>query len=125
MSSINSTLWQTLSKYLYPTNTYHYNSGGDPAHIPDLSYEQFLDFYRLHYHPSNAIFLTFGDIPAADHQAKFQDLALQRFQRLDCHIAVADEERYSEPQYFAEPYASDEAESDDQKNPYRHGLVTR
>ena len=115
MSSINSTLWQTLSKYLYPTNTYHYNSGGDPAHIPDLSYDQFLDFYRVHYHPSNAIFLTFGDIPAADHQARFQDLALQRFQRLDCHIAVADEQRYSEPQYFAEPYAGDEAESDDQK----------
>ncbi|MDE0763582.1 MAG: insulinase family protein [Cellvibrionales bacterium] len=115
MSSINSTLWQTLSKYLYPTNTYHFNSGGDPAHIPDLSYEQFLDFYRVHYHPSNAIFLTFGDIPAADHQARFQDLALQRFQRLDCHIAVADEQRYSEPQYFAEPYASDETESDDQK----------
>ena len=115
MSSINATLWQTLSKYLYPTNTYHYNSGGDPADIPNLSYEQFLDFYRVHYHPSNAIFLTFGDIPAAEHQQRFQDLALKRFERLDCHIAVADEQRYSKPQYFSEPYATDEAEPHDQK----------
>ena len=38
MSSTNSLLWQTVSKYLYPTTTYHYNSGGEPEHIPDLSY---------------------------------------------------------------------------------------
>ena len=73
MSSINSVLWQTMSKYLYPTSTYHYNSGGDPENIPDLTYEQFIEFYKTHYHPSNAIFLTFGDIPAAEHQEKFQE----------------------------------------------------
>ena len=68
MSSINSILWHTLCKYLYPTSTYHYNSGGDPACIPDLSYQQLLEFYRTHYHPSNAIFMTYGDIPAHEHQ---------------------------------------------------------
>ena len=36
MSSPTSTLWQTLTEHLFPTTTYHYNSGGDPAHIPDL-----------------------------------------------------------------------------------------
>ena len=36
MSSITSVLWQTVSKYLFPTTTYHYNSGGEPADIPDL-----------------------------------------------------------------------------------------
>ena len=29
MSSINSTLWQTVTKYLYPTSTYHNNSGAN------------------------------------------------------------------------------------------------
>jgi len=37
MSSVTSTLWQTLCKYLYPSTTYHYNSGGEPECIPDLS----------------------------------------------------------------------------------------
>jgi len=36
MSSPSSILWQTLSKYLYPNNTYHHNSGGDPEAILDL-----------------------------------------------------------------------------------------
>ena len=40
MSSVTSTLWHTLCTYLYPTTTYHYNSGGDPPAIPDLRYEQ-------------------------------------------------------------------------------------
>ncbi len=108
MSSINSTLWQTMTKHLYPTSTYHYNSGGEPADIPNLSYEQFKAFYQINYHPSNAIFITFGDIPAAEHQAIFENNALSRFEKLDCHIAVENEQRYGEPQYFEEFYAADD-----------------
>ncbi|MDG2019117.1 MAG: insulinase family protein [Porticoccaceae bacterium] len=111
MSSINATLWQTMSKHLYPTNTYHYNSGGEPADIPDLTYDQFKQFYKTHYHPSNAIFITFGDIAAIEHQQRFQDQALHRFEALDNHIAVTDEKRYPQPQYFEESYAF-EAEQD-------------
>ncbi len=66
MSSISSALWSKMCEHLFPTSTYHYNSGGDPQHIPDLSYEQLQAFYRSHYHPSNAIFMTFGDIEASD-----------------------------------------------------------
>ena len=51
MSSTNSILWQTISKYVFPTTTYHFNSGGEPDHIPDLSYQELLDFYKSHYHP--------------------------------------------------------------------------
>ncbi|HAZ80726.1 MAG TPA: peptidase M16 [Porticoccaceae bacterium] len=111
MSSINSTLWQTMTKHLYPTSTYHHNSGGDPAAIPDLTYEQFKEFYEVHYHPSNAIFITYGDIAAVEHQAKIQDLALHRFEKLDCHIAVNNEKRYRTPQYVEDVYAFDENES--------------
>ena len=72
MSSTPSVLWDRLCYELFPSNTYHFNSGGDPEAIPDLTYQQLRDFYAEHYHPSNAIFLTFGDIPAADHQRVFR-----------------------------------------------------
>ncbi len=104
MSSINSRLWHTLCKYLFPSVTYHYNSGGDPEAIPDLSYEQLQHFYRSHYHPSNAIFMTFGDIPAAEHQARFEELALAKFDALDEHISVPDEKRYHAPVRAQEAY---------------------
>ena len=108
MSSVPSTLWQTLCKYLYPTTTYHYNSGGDPTAIPDLSYEQLQGFYKSHYHPSNAIFMTFGDIPAAEHQENFETKALYRFEPLEKQIRVGSEKRYFAPIRVEEYYASDD-----------------
>ncbi|MCW8830925.1 MAG: insulinase family protein, partial [Gammaproteobacteria bacterium] len=107
MSSPVSVLWQTLSKYLYPSTTYHFNSGGEPADIPDLTYQQLKDFHKTHYHPSNAVFMTFGDIAAADHQRVFEERALAEFDRLDVHIAVDPEKRYLAPVSVEEAYAFD------------------
>lgn len=108
MSSPVSVLWQTLSKYLYPTTTYHFNSGGEPDEIPDLSYEQLKDFYQRHYHPSNAVFMTYGDLPVEQIQQKIEDNALSHFQRLDTQIRVANEKRYHAGVAVQEYYASDE-----------------
>ncbi len=105
MSSVPSTLWHTLASYLYPTTTYHYNSGGDPAAIPDLSYPQLLAFYRSHYHPSNAVFMTFGNIPAREHHDRLQQLCLDRFEaQADCPV-VPDEKRYLAPLRITDHYA--------------------
>ncbi len=116
MSSVPSTLWQAICKHLYPTTTYHYNSGGDPTEIPDLSYQQLKDFYRTHYHPSNAIFMTYGNISAEEHHEKFEQLALSRFDQLDVNIQVPMEKRYSAPIQVRETYAYNEEEQTDNKH---------
>lgn len=115
MSSVPSQLWHTICKYLFPTTTYHFNSGGEPDVIPSLSYEQLQRFYRTHYHPSNAIFMTFGDIPAYEHQEKFEDQVLTRFDRLDYQISVPDEQRYYAPLRIEEAYPVDNEDSLEQK----------
>lgn len=97
MSSATSVLYEQLNRYLFPTITYHYNSGGDPESIPDLSYEQLKAFYDTHYHPSNAVFMTYGDIPASEHQQAIHERALHRFQKLERHIEVRNEKRYAAP----------------------------
>jgi Zn-dependent M16 (insulinase) family peptidase len=116
MSSSNSYIWQVLTANLFPTTTYHYNSGGDPADIPDLSYDELVHFYRTHYHPSNAIFMTFGDIPARAHQEKFEALALHEFSKLDVHIAVGDEQRFTAPRRVEGHYPLDEDDIDDKSH---------
>jgi Zn-dependent M16 (insulinase) family peptidase len=108
MSSVPSTLWHTLCHHLFPTTTYHYNSGGDPEHIPDLSYEQLKEFYRTHYHPSNAIFMTYGDIPVREHHDKFENQVLGRFDELEEQVTVDKEQRYDNPVRVTESYAFDE-----------------
>ena len=112
MSSAVSTLWQSLTSHLFPTSTYHYNSGGEPACIPDLSYEDLIAFYKTHYHPSNAVFMTFGDIPAFEHQQKFEDKVLNQFDALGHEIKVDDEQRFQTPKSVDDVYALDEGDAE-------------
>jgi Zn-dependent M16 (insulinase) family peptidase len=115
MSSVSSVLWKTLCEHLFPTSTYHYNSGGDPEHIPDLSYAQLKGFYQSHYHPTNAIFMTFGDIPAAQHQAVFEERALHHFTRQELRVQVQPEQRLQAPVRVSGCYAYDESGPTDRK----------
>ncbi|WP_417580569.1 insulinase family protein [Nitrincola sp.] len=108
MSSTVSTLWQSLSCYLFPQTTYHHNSGGEPGCIPDLSYEQLLSFYKSHYHPSNAVFMTFGNLPPSELQERMDTLALSRFERSGLQLQVKDEKRYFAPMCVEEAYACDQ-----------------
>ena len=49
--------WEAMS-LLFPDCCYCHESGGDPAHIPDLTFEAYKAFHARYYHPSNArIFL--------------------------------------------------------------------
>ncbi len=113
MSAPTSVLWQTLSKHLFPNNTYHFNSGGDPEVIPELSYQELVDFYKTHYHPSNAVFMTFGNIPAPKLQERFEEKVLQRFDALDQNIHVEPAHRIHSPMRVEEAYALDDTQGAD------------
>ncbi len=115
MSSTSSVLWDRLCYELFPTNTYHHNSGGDPEVIPKLTYQQLRDFYATHYHPSNAVFLTFGNIPASEHQEVFEALALQRFERNVERIEVSLEQPFEAPRQAIHHYALDSDEDVENK----------
>ena len=63
MSSVDEVMEQTAAAALFPDNCYGFNSGGDPAVIPELTYEKFIDTYKRCYHPDNARIWLDGDIP--------------------------------------------------------------
>ena len=51
-----------LNRALFPNTPYQFVSGGDPACIPDLTYEQFLAAHRKFYAPSNALIFLDGAV---------------------------------------------------------------
>lgn len=106
MSSPSDQLYHQLAHHLFPKTTYHYNSGGDPKEIPDLSYEELVAFYKSHYHPSNAIFMTFGDQSAYHLQEQFEKLALSKFTKGET-IYSKEEQRLTAPIDVQETYAVD------------------
>ncbi|MBO4506661.1 MAG: insulinase family protein [Lachnospiraceae bacterium] len=61
-SSAEDRQYRELTHALFPDTTYGVESGGDPKAIPDLTYEQFLDFHRRYYHPTNSYIYIYGDM---------------------------------------------------------------
>jgi Zn-dependent M16 (insulinase) family peptidase len=115
MSSPTDQLYHQLAHTLYPTTTYHYNSGGDPADIPQLTHQKLVDFYKSHYHPSNAVFMTYGNLAPAVLQQKFEEQALAKFEQGERLDAVP-EQRYTEPQRVEANYAVDLSEGETLEN---------
>mmetsp|Transcript_15469 Transcript_15469/g.23722 ORF Transcript_15469/g.23722 Transcript_15469/m.23722 type:complete len:1104 (+) Transcript_15469:54-3365(+) len=60
-SSSDSLLMRESQRSIFPDNTYSVDSGGDPAVIPDLSYEEFVNFHGKFYHPANSRIYFSGD----------------------------------------------------------------
>ena len=56
-SSPDDVLERDIMNSLFPDITYGCESGGDPENIPDLSYEEFLDFHRTYYHHPTVLFI--------------------------------------------------------------------
>ena len=81
MSSPVAQLWQHLSTSLFPDTIYAHNSGGDPLAITDLDYEELRSFHEQHYHPSHAVFMTYGTFPVEEHQELISEQVLRNFDR--------------------------------------------
>lgn len=47
---------------LFPDTTYSVDSGGEPEDIPNLTYEDYLEFHRTYYHPSNSYIYLYGNM---------------------------------------------------------------
>ena len=116
MSSPDQVMGRGLMNALYPDTTYGNNSGGDPAAIPTLTWEGLRQFHRIHYHPSNAFFYTYGDLPLEKHLAVIQEKILGRFSPIDPGTAVPPQPRWDAPKTVTYAYPLAENEDPEKKN---------
>ena len=110
MSSPSQVMGRSLLNALYPDTTYRFNSGGEPSQIPGLTHEQLKAFHGRHYHPSNAFFYTYGNLPLEAHLAFIQERVLSRFARIDPDTDVACQPRWPAPRSATYHYALDRSE---------------
>lgn len=97
-------LFHHIFKGLMPGSTYAHESGGDPKNIPDLSYEQFVDFHSKHYHPSNATLFFYGDADLEEELAFIQDRFLSRLENPRDKAAIIDGHNIAEPVLIEDGY---------------------
>jgi Zn-dependent M16 (insulinase) family peptidase len=109
-SSPDSMLRELSQQSLYPDITYGLDSGGDPKHIPDLTYEQLKHFHARHYHPSNAKLFFYGD-DDPDQRLRLLDKYLGEFNRIEVDAGVSLQPRFSAPKRLVRTYAAGAEES--------------
>lgn len=98
-----------IQQTLFPDTPYGVDSGGDPAAIPDLTYEQFKRFHDAYYHPSNALLWFYGDDDPGE-RLRFVNKILTDFDRLDAQPVVPLQPPFEAPQKFVYSYAAGEGE---------------
>lgn len=105
LSSPDDLLGELTQQSLYPDTPYGLNSSGDPAVIPDLTYEEFRNFHATYYHPSNAYIYFYGDDPE-DERLRLMDEWLNAFERKEIHSQLPLQPQWNEPRKMAHPYDS-------------------
>lgn len=78
-SDRNSLLNEAVHRQLFFDMFYRFDSGGNPRDIPELSYEQFLNFHRTWYRPERTKILVYGNIATEEHLAFVESEFLSRW----------------------------------------------
>ncbi|XP_048237962.1 presequence protease, mitochondrial-like isoform X1 [Haliotis rufescens] len=114
-SSSQALFNQVAHNKLQPSHTYGVVSGGDPAYIPDLTWQQLKDFHATHYHPSNSRFFTYGSFPLENHLEYINTNYLQHFSRIPVNTSVPAEPRWKQPRETSITCAPDPMAADQDK----------
>ena len=111
-SSPDDVLYRELMDSLYPDTTYGFESGGDPEVIPQLSYEEFLDFHRKYYHPTNSYIYLYGNMDMAEKLEYIDREYLSAFDRRDVDSTVQTQEAFAQTRRVEKEYPIGEAEEE-------------
>lgn len=107
MSSQSQVMGRSLLNAMYPDTTYGFNSGGEPVDIPKLTHKDLVDFHKVHYHPSNSYFFTYGNLPLEKHLEYISENVLRDFGEIDPGTDVPLQPRWSKPKDVVYTYPAD------------------
>lgn len=110
-SSPEGVLDRVVLNSLFPDTTYSNESGGDPEVIPELTYEQYLDFHRKFYHPCNSYIYLYGNMDM-DEKLEFLDKEyLSHYDKIEVDSAIQLQAPFEKPVTISKPYSIASSES--------------
>ena len=80
-ASPDALLEREMTRCLFPDTCYRFVSGGDPEHIPELTYEAFTAAHRRLYHPSNSYIFLDGRLNIGEILAILDSEYLSGYER--------------------------------------------
>src|SRR5512138_2316026 len=114
-SSPDGILETRVIESLFPRHIYGVDSGGDPKHIPDLTYENFRNFWETYYHPSNSFIYFYGnDDP--EKRLKLMEGYLKGYKKKKVRSAVKDVKPFRKPKKVEYFYAAGDEQDIEKKH---------
>ncbi len=95
---------------LFPDTAYGVESGGDPEFIPDLTYEEFIDFHRTYYHPSNSYIYLYGDMDFEERLLWMDREYLSKYDYLKVDSSIARQKSFDRMREITTFYSLGEEE---------------
>ncbi|MBP3568786.1 MAG: insulinase family protein [Lachnospiraceae bacterium] len=111
-SSPEQVLSRVSMHAMYPDTAYGVESGGDPDFIPDLSYEEYLDFHRRYYHPVNSYIYLYGDMDIEERLTWMDEEYLSKFEAIDLDSEIQKQKEFGEIRTRTEYYSVEEEKED-------------
>ena len=111
-SSPEGVLDRVILNSLFPDTSYANESGGDPEVIPELTYEQFLDFHRKYYHPSNSYIYLYGNMDMEEKLRWLDENYLSDFDATEVDSEIKYQEPFSEMREVVQEYSITSYESE-------------
>ena len=103
-SSPDDVLERLILNSLFPDTSYANESGGDPEHIPELTYEQYLNFHRKYYHPCNSYIYLYGDMDVAEKLRWMDEEYLGKYEQIELDSAIRMQKPFAAPVEIVKPY---------------------
>ena len=122
-SSPEDVLERVTMSSLFPDTTYSNESGGDPACIPDLTYEDYLDFHRRYYHPCNSYIYFYGDVDAAEKLDWMDKAYLSHYDKIDLDSGIRYQQPFGQSLELTRKYPVAGSESEQDKTYLSYNVV--
>lgn len=122
-SSPDDVLEREIMNSLFPDTTYGCESGGDPVNIPDLSYEEFLDFHRQYYHPSNSFIYLYGNMDMEEKLEFLDSHYLSAFDSLVIDSEIRNQEAFAQVKDIQKSYPVSEDEGEEDNTYLSYNMV--
>ena len=114
---------EIISEDLHPGSTYSHDSGGNPHHIPDLTYEDFLNFHKKYYHPSNSYIFLNGAMDIEEVLKYIDQEYLGNFDYLEVNSKINEGQSENKIEILDKTYSIGAGEKEENKAYYVYGLT--
>ena len=125
-SSPEGVLDRLVLNSLFPDTPYSNESGGDPERIPELTYENYLEFHKTYYHPSNAFIYLYGNMDIVEKLVWLDKEYLCNYEEITVDSKIPLQKPFDAPREVREKYsiASDESTEDNTYISYNMAIGT-